>query len=443
MCPMRMRRGTRRRAADAVLAPRHCFSAATSRPRPFCGQAKTGNCRQRRPILWSIVEGMLWGLAVWIKPHVLVPALVVWLVSLRFETRRAAIVDAIALLFGGAIVGGRRLVLAHSDRRVVADVGRAPELEPGILLVVVGQPLPQGAARLRLLRAVQPVALRRRSRWQSMRHLPTRSGARDPRRPLPRLAGAGDDHSEGIRLRACAADACSASPCWRRFAGRSGRSSWRGVCSRGLRTNFASESEWPCVQARTRSTTRVIAAASPNRPRRSAGALAPLLARRVVGIEGRTHLLSRGSIAPNWADLAARGRVPGDEESARSRVDLLARFDAPALRLARHQAGHSLSARHHGDEVQVEARTDSRARRSRARHDTSSATWCRSSTQPRSARRRPRGPANALPPEFPEWGADVYPWNQPVVFRAGRYFVHEVKNPRGEIVFPLPKLLAE
>jgi hypothetical protein len=50
----------------------------------------------------------------------------------------------------------------------------------------------------------------------------------------------------------------------------------------------------------------------------------------------------------------------------------------------------------------------------------------------------PAGPCHELPPEFPAWGADVYPWNQPVVFRAGRYFVHEIKNPRGEIDFPWP-----
>ena len=51
----------------------------------------------------------------------------------------------------------------------------------------------------------------------------------------------------------------------------------------------------------------------------------------------------------------------------------------------------------------------------------------------------PPGPATALPPDFPAWGKDVYPWNQPVVFRAGRYVVHEVRDPRGEIDFPMPR----
>jgi hypothetical protein len=55
----------------------------------------------------------------------------------------------------------------------------------------------------------------------------------------------------------------------------------------------------------------------------------------------------------------------------------------------------------------------------------------------------PPGPVDALPSEFPDWGATVYPWNQPVVFRAGRYFVHEVREPKGEIEFPLPDVVKE
>jgi hypothetical protein len=55
----------------------------------------------------------------------------------------------------------------------------------------------------------------------------------------------------------------------------------------------------------------------------------------------------------------------------------------------------------------------------------------------------PPGPTTALPPRFPAWGQDTYPWNQPVVFRAGRYFVHEVTDPRGQIDFPLPEGLRD
>jgi hypothetical protein len=55
----------------------------------------------------------------------------------------------------------------------------------------------------------------------------------------------------------------------------------------------------------------------------------------------------------------------------------------------------------------------------------------------------PPGTASELPVGFPVWGKDVYPWNQPVVFRAGRYFVHEVRDSRGEIDFPMPAALWE
>jgi hypothetical protein len=50
-------------------------------------------------------------------------------------------------------------------------------------------------------------------------------------------------------------------------------------------------------------------------------------------------------------------------------------------------------------------------------------------------------PAHAtttLPDTFPDELRGVYPWNQPVVYRAGRYVVHRVDQPHGVIAFPLP-----
>jgi hypothetical protein len=41
-----------------------------------------------------------------------------------------------------------------------------------------------------------------------------------------------------------------------------------------------------------------------------------------------------------------------------------------------------------------------------------------------------------LPAWFPASQRDKFPWNQPVVFRAGRYVVHEVTEPLGEIDIP-------
>jgi hypothetical protein len=45
------------------------------------------------------------------------------------------------------------------------------------------------------------------------------------------------------------------------------------------------------------------------------------------------------------------------------------------------------------------------------------------------------GGTPALPPAFPKAMAEVFPWNEPVVFRAGRYTVHKVTGPV-EAVWP-------
>jgi hypothetical protein len=41
-----------------------------------------------------------------------------------------------------------------------------------------------------------------------------------------------------------------------------------------------------------------------------------------------------------------------------------------------------------------------------------------------------------LPPWFPISQRDRFPWNQPIVFRSGRYLVHKVVNPLGPIDIP-------
>jgi hypothetical protein len=38
-----------------------------------------------------------------------------------------------------------------------------------------------------------------------------------------------------------------------------------------------------------------------------------------------------------------------------------------------------------------------------------------------------------LPPGFPRRWAGLYPWTQPIVFRSGRYLVHRVTRPVGEL----------
>ncbi len=57
----------------------------------------------------AILEGFLWGVAVWIKPHVVIPALGVWLVSvvllLRNESARRVAGDFGGLMLGGLLAG--------------------------------------------------------------------------------------------------------------------------------------------------------------------------------------------------------------------------------------------------------------------------------------------------------------------------------------------------
>jgi hypothetical protein len=58
--------------------------------------------------LWrSVAEGFLWGVAVWFKPHVILPALAVWGVSTIFLKRRQHPLrqDLLALLGGGVLAG--------------------------------------------------------------------------------------------------------------------------------------------------------------------------------------------------------------------------------------------------------------------------------------------------------------------------------------------------
>ena len=57
----------------------------------------------------AVIEGVAWGLAVWVKPHVLVPAAAVWLASVVVMARtarpRALVRDALGLLAGGVLAG--------------------------------------------------------------------------------------------------------------------------------------------------------------------------------------------------------------------------------------------------------------------------------------------------------------------------------------------------
>ncbi|MCE9531108.1 MAG: hypothetical protein K8T89_08290 [Planctomycetes bacterium] len=51
----------------------------------------------------------------------------------------------------------------------------------------------------------------------------------------------------------------------------------------------------------------------------------------------------------------------------------------------------------------------------------------------------PPGRPLDLPVETPCFIRDVYPWNQPVIFKYGRYWVHRIENPITEIRIPYPR----
>ena len=57
----------------------------------------------------SLLEGFIWGVAVWFKPHVVIPAFGVWAVSAvlltRCESRKQIVADLAKLILGGVIAG--------------------------------------------------------------------------------------------------------------------------------------------------------------------------------------------------------------------------------------------------------------------------------------------------------------------------------------------------
>jgi hypothetical protein len=73
----------------------------------------TGEASLRLALGGSILEGLLWGAAVWLKPHVVVPAFAVWAVSVVLMAKRERwqriALDFSALMLGGLIAGAAGL----------------------------------------------------------------------------------------------------------------------------------------------------------------------------------------------------------------------------------------------------------------------------------------------------------------------------------------------
>jgi len=56
--------------------------------------------------LFGLLEGIVWGMGVWIKPHIMIPAAIVWFLSAWLARRvTRSLVDLAGLVLGGLIVG--------------------------------------------------------------------------------------------------------------------------------------------------------------------------------------------------------------------------------------------------------------------------------------------------------------------------------------------------
>ncbi len=59
-----------------------------------------------RVFLFAWAEGLVWGMAIWLKPHVLIPAANVWVVAwLSARPGKQALLDVLGLFTGGLLVG--------------------------------------------------------------------------------------------------------------------------------------------------------------------------------------------------------------------------------------------------------------------------------------------------------------------------------------------------
>ena len=64
---------------------------------------RSGVCRE---VLWAAVEGVCWGVGIWIKPMIVVPALICWLAGVpQVHRSRDIALDLAGLLSGGLLIG--------------------------------------------------------------------------------------------------------------------------------------------------------------------------------------------------------------------------------------------------------------------------------------------------------------------------------------------------
>jgi hypothetical protein len=389
-----------------------------------------------RSAYWSVAEGLLWGAAVWIKPHVLVPALAVWIVSLRFQTRRGAIRDGLGLLSGGVVAGalGCWWLISTGTWDPMWDVLLNWNKEyyswswtkfwfkvrlvsayfaPFSLVHFVAIPL--GLVALFRRNSARATLAAIYLGWLAQATLIQKEF--DYAHAPPTLLG----------LALLAAHRVPVGPIFLVWC-----------LAAGLINEFAGNSEWlATLRAKFRITVATVL------PHHGVAKWDRLSLWGRCWHDGSWQLKDRLTFfeevpsAPNWTDLervAEFLRTKGLKDR-----ELICWHDSTHPLYVWLEIKPGIRYPH------VITAMKFQSKREQIRRETfeSPARYVVSDIAPIEflnplGPRPPAGPVDSLPPEFPEWSSDVYPWNQPVVFRAGRYFVHEVKTPRGEIIFPLP-----
>ena len=394
-----------------------------------------------RSAWWSVLEGLLWGLAVWIKPHVLVPALLVWLVSLRFQSRRPAILDALGLLAGGVLAGA-------AGTTWLVRTGTWPHMWDVLLnwnQEYYTWSWPDVWFKIRLVSAYfAPFSL---LHFVAVPLAVIALFRRDPSRAILAALYLGwlgqatiiqkifDYAHAPPTLLGIAVLAAHRLPVGQVFL------VW--CVAAGLVNEFAGKSEG--MAALQRDYPISTKTAIPHHPiaQRERLALWPRCWHDDSWeLKDRLSFYPYIHCAPHWADL----QLVADFLKTKDLKDrdLICWHDSTHPLYVWLEIRPGLRYPH----VMTAMKFRSKLNVIRQEAFESPARYVVSDLVPVSYLNPfgpfpPPGPTDHLPPDFPSWAPNVYPWNQPVVFQAGRYVVHEVKEPRGEIDFPLPQALKE
>jgi hypothetical protein len=374
----------------------------------------------RRAPFW---EGVLWGLAVWVKPHVVVPALAVWLMSM-VAARQRLWRETGWLLAGGIITGlvGLGAIFATGSWPGFVEVFTIwnPEYTAGTL-----QELPDRWSRTidyfppwSLLHVISlPLAV-----WQIARRF-RQDSALLPVLYLGWMAQAlflqkGLDYIHVPEMFLALAL----------------------LASRGIPVGFVGlgllVAQWGFAQTAPPPNLRTWAfpADTPRVFDARTRALWPRCFVREASPELQDDLMQLPvHCVPTWADLNAVENFLRAVQPPLKDGELLAFHDSP------HPLYLSLNVRpatrymHFGTVLRIRSQQEKIASEIRAAKprfvvsDLKRMTWYTE---------RAEQPGSPYPAWFPASERDKFPWNQPVVFRSGRYLVHECTGDLGEIDIP-------